>query len=66
MPYYHLFYMSSENANTIETTVFEASGDDAAVSLVADGNFAIPLELWSGYERIKRFEPVQVSAVIPT
>lgn len=56
MPHYHLFYMSREDSRTIESAVFQAPDDDSAVALIAEGDFPFPLELWCGYDRIKRFE----------
>lgn len=56
MPRYHLFYMMCEDARSIDSANFEAPDDGAAVALIAEGDFAFPLELWSGYDRIKRFE----------
>ena len=56
MPHYHLFYLRCEDARTIESALFQAPDDDAAVALIAEGDFPLPLELWSGYNRIKRFE----------
>ena len=64
MPHYHLFYMSCEDARTIESAVFEAPDDEAAVALIAEGAFPLPLELWSGYNRIRRFESRTASAQI--
>ena len=60
MPRYHLFYLSCENARTVESAIFEAPDDNAAVALIAEGDFALPLELWSGYDRIRRFERAEV------
>ena len=56
MPHYHLFYMSREDARTIESAIFHALDDVSAMTLVADGDFPLPLELWSGFDRVKRFE----------
>lgn len=56
MPHYHLFYMSCEDSRTIESATFQAPDDGAAVALIAEGDFPLPLELWSGYDRVKRFE----------
>jgi hypothetical protein len=56
MPHYHLFYLSCEDARSIESAVFQAPDDEAAVALIQEGEFPLPLELWSGYDRIRRFE----------
>lgn len=56
MPHYNLFYMACENARSIDCAAFEAPDVDAAEALIAEGDFAIPLELWSGFERIRRYE----------
>ena len=61
MPHYHLFFVSSEDYRTIESAVFEAPDNDAALALIAEGDFAHPLELWSGYDRVKRFAPELLS-----
>jgi hypothetical protein len=56
MPHYHLFFMGREDSRTIESAVFHAPDDVAAIALSAEGEFPLPLELWSGFDRIKRFE----------
>jgi hypothetical protein len=57
MKRYHLFYVPAEFARTIESAIFQAPDDEAAIALVLEGEFSRPLELWSGYDRIKRFAP---------
>ena len=61
MRHYHLFYLRCEDARSVESAVFEAPDDEAAVALSAEGDFPLPLELWSGYNRIKRFERAAAS-----
>lgn len=56
MPHYHLFYMSCEDSRTIESAVFHAPDEVTAMVLIAEGDFPLPLELWSGYDRVKRFD----------
>lgn len=45
MPHYHLFYLSREDARAIDSAVFQAPDDEAAVALIAEGEFPLPLEL---------------------
>ncbi len=56
MPHYHLFYLSAEDSQNVETAIFDAPDEAAALSLIAEGAFEHPLELWSGHNQIKRFE----------
>ena len=56
MPHYHLFYVNRQDARNIESAVFDAPDDAAAEALISESGFALPLELWSGFNRIKRFE----------
>lgn len=62
---YHLFYLRCEDARAVESAVFQAPDDEAAVALIAEGDFPLPLELWSGYNRIMRFERASASRAEP-
>jgi len=56
MSSYHLFYLASERANIVDRASFQALDDEAAVALIEGGGFSIPLELWCGFERVRRFD----------
>jgi hypothetical protein len=65
MPHYHLFYVSRKERNSIGSIRFDAPNDSSALALIAEGGFEHPLELWCGYERIKRFEESPVASPRP-
>jgi hypothetical protein len=60
MPHYHLFYVGPENGHAIETAVFDAPDEVAALARIAEGAFEHPLELWSGPNLVKRFGSMDV------
>ena len=65
MPHYHLFFVSDEVTHSIDSAIFDAPDHAAAMALIAEGAFQRPLELWSGFERIQRFESVPANAAPP-
>ena len=58
MLYYRLYFMHAHTGHIERFAEFEAPDHASAIELAREHEGSMPLELWQGHDKVRRFEAV--------